>query len=106
MTPAQEFRTAAATLRERAKPGPLVSPLAALLDAEGERYENEITRDVPECPSCGESPGCRGHAEEDFHDGGKTGSGCDRVFSDGDDRCECFDRALAVARVVNGGETP
>ena len=99
MTPAQEFRTAAATLRERANPGPIVEPLAALLDAEGKRYENEITRDRPECPNCGEGYGCGGHAEEDFHDDGCGGIVADNI--DDADQCNCFDRALAVARVIN-----
>ena len=75
----------------------LAEPLATWLEAEAQRWNSEITRDIPECPACDGSPGCH-HEEEDFHDGGRDGSGCDRVYGATTDPCRCWDHALAVAR--------
>jgi hypothetical protein len=133
--PAEELRAAVKTLRcehrfplqppqgSFANPGPcrlcgtpysddeptvsraLCEPLAALLEQEAAHAEDGIVRDAPECPACGE--GCRGHDEQDFHDGTEDRGGCERPLGGPDDhRCACFDGVLAVARVINGAVTP
>ena len=104
LDPARTLRRAAAKLhRGSALPNPLVAALADLMAAEATRYDDEITRDRPECPACDSFPGCH-HPEEDYHDGGQRGAGCDRVFNSDDDRCTCFDKALAVARALLSSE--
>lgn len=78
-----------------------VNPLADWLEAEAQRWDNDVTRDTPEGPCCDGSIPCR-HPEEDYHDGGRQGWGCDRVYGhpDPNERCTCWDNSLAVARAI------
>lgn len=81
----------------------LAEPLAAWLEGQGRRFNNEMGLDTPECPSCDTVP-AHNHPVDFFHDGDQNHAGCDRPFTGhGDYRCTCFDDALAVARVINGG---
>ncbi|MGV9588186.1 hypothetical protein [Streptomyces tendae] len=62
--------------------------LAEWLEQAGENYETEV--DTPDCPNCGE--GCGGHDPLGF---------C-TTCGDGAP-CRCIAKALAVARLINGG---
>jgi hypothetical protein len=125
MSPAEELRAAATKLRSGdhfigteircydrdylAWLGSLVAgvkPLAEWLEAEAQRWGNDVTRDSPEGPCCDGSMPCH-HPEMDFHDGGRQGWGCDGIYghTDPEERCACWDNALAVARAINGGES-
>jgi len=76
----------------------LAEPLASWLEQAAEEFDREVITDTPECPNCGE--GCVGHDDALVHD-----DGCGNWLADADVpglRCECFDRPLAVARVLNG----
>ncbi|KAB8186919.1 hypothetical protein FH608_046370 [Nonomuraea phyllanthi] len=76
----------------------LAEPLASWLEQAAEEFDREVITDTPECPNCGE--GCAGHPDALVHD-----EGCGNWLADADApglRCECFDRPLAVARVLNG----
>lgn len=101
MTPAEELRDAVLAFREGGEipTRELIEPLCAWLEKRAKRFEDEIIRDRPDCPNCGE--GCGGHAEEEIHDGGCGGIIADNV--DDSDRCTCFTDALAVARAITGG---
>lgn len=104
-SPADELRAAATMLADPAcgLPKPLADSLRDLVDESANRWDTEIVRDLPECPSCGD--GCGGHAEQDFHDGSNDRAGCERPVDGPDgERCDCFDKALAVARALNGGQ--
>ncbi|MER7361875.1 hypothetical protein [Nonomuraea wenchangensis] len=73
-------------------------PLASWLEQVAEEFGREVITDTPECPNCGE--GCAGHDDALVHD-----DGCGNWLADADApglRCECFDPALAVARLLNG----
>jgi hypothetical protein len=104
--PADELRAAATKLADPAcgLPKTLADSLRDLVEESATRWATEMVRDRAECPSCDSSTGC-GHPEQDFHDGSNDRAGCERPV-DGPDgtRCDCFDRALAVARAVNGGQ--
>ena len=75
----------------------LAEPLASWLEESAKIFDREVLMDSPECPNCGE--GCSGHPDALVHD---EGCGNWLADEDADLRCKCFDRALAVARVLNG----
>lgn len=83
----------------------LAKPLAGLLNTEADRWDEEVIKDVAECPSCDldiPTATCTSHPEEYFHD-----DGCDLVIrppednEDDDMRCPCFDNVLEAAREIN-----
>jgi hypothetical protein len=93
---AEELRTAASKLRFYPElMGPRVTDeVTELLDAEAQRWDDEITRTMDD-----EAP----HESASWHDGGpKSGRGCDGIYGDEKEPCTCWDNILKVARAING----
>jgi hypothetical protein len=111
-TIADEFRTAVDTLRQAAESArrnghltgdsllrQLADPMADWLEKTAKDFSEQVIEDELECSNCDTSWPCGGHPRVLIHDDGC--GGCIETGSSED--CRCFDRALAVARVLNGG---
>lgn len=75
----------------------VAEPLASWLESEAARYSRDVYLEDVCCNSLDQcEPLCSGYARAPIHDG------CGCLVGVGEDRCGCFDHALAVARALNG----
>lgn len=73
--------------------------LAAWLDGTARSLDGSSTYDAPDCPNCGTA--CSGHPAALWCDG--CGGAINSPDYTGDAACQCWEAALAAARLINGG---